>query len=156
MLCDASVTGANRGTVLVGIGLNDRTTPKIEGDYPTISLKDITGAELDPAELAREVVDAFAKGWEGLSLEEVPRAFEAESLAGPGHLLFSRSEKRLVAFRRIDEDGSLVAAPLEGGPEIRLTSIENDYTWIYLGKHRKIHPVAVADVGNSAVKLAVF
>lgn len=159
LLLEGSAMGERTGDVLVGIGINLAVAPKLTGaSYDAISLQEITGKTVDPeiagANLARYLVDH----WHDIAPDGLPEAFEQYAL-GVGQLWRERATGELRRGGQPRLDGSLPLVAIGGespGSAITLASADHGYGWIYQGESVRHEPLAVADVGNTQVKLAFF
>lgn len=150
LLLESSTTGQATGDVLIGVGLNLNGAPAIMGPYRATSLHEIVGAPQDVAAWARTLTQGFADDWNGLSLDDVPRRFEALAI-GEGHVWARRDGGEARRCGIPAADGTLALSPLSGGDPLPLSSTDHPYAWIHLGEDSE--PLVLADVGNSSVKL---
>jgi biotin-[acetyl-CoA-carboxylase] ligase BirA-like protein len=161
LLLEGSTKGDVAGEVLVGIGLNVALAPDVKGAaYEVTSLAEVLGREVAAADLARRLVAAFERDWDGLETADVPEAFEAFSVGvGQPWRGLDPDDAALLRAEPVRIDGSLPLAPLGSASDpIVLSSIDHLFEWAYQDRPESsgAAPLLIADIGNTTVKLAAY
>jgi len=155
LLLESSISGGRFGDLLIGFGLNCATAPQLEHAYATTCLQALLGRHVSVATLARDLAQRFIPAWDRLPLDDVVTAYDAFAIS-PGHL-FSHPQEGLAALVGLAADGGL-RLRLTSGAELLLSSV--GHSWRWLQQQQDVAgpdtPLLVADVGNSAIKLAGF
>lgn len=168
LLLETSTTGGKIGDVVIGIGLNLNVAPSLkDAPYESLSLVDIVPAagSFEPAAWAAALAATFAADWSMLAAEDVPRAF-AEFAIEAGQLWRESSTGTLWQGGELRTDGTLCLDPVDVAPpkapaaaasSVVLSSADHGHAWIHMHRRSGVAaPLFVADVGNTATKLAVF
>ena len=150
ILCEGSVSGKTLSHVVVGVGLNLSQTTELTTDaLDPVGLSEILGESLEPVslgqELAREVSLRWRSGWrEGVIQEFCLRSY-------PVHTpVYYQGQRR--SFRGIGAGGELLLHESELGAQVVVSGREK----IQWGPTMNDFFYGVFDVGNSALKLALF
>jgi len=153
ILLESSISGQQMGPLLIGIGLNLNAAPPIHGPLPSTSLKDILGRAIDLESLVKGILADFQAHWDAFDPTDLPAAYE-EFATGIGQLWCSEDGRGLASAGHLRADGALPLAPLERGKGLLLTTADHGWRWQHQGNGEG--PLMVADVGNTAVKLAWY
>ena len=165
LLLETSSNGTQFGELLIGLGLNLNHTPDIKGgDYLPTSLSKILGKDIAVNELVQLFARDFLACWQALPTSSVPEAF-AEFGVGPDELCFQDSPdissnagddanigRRWGRLGVLRDDGSQMMQVLEQDESIALSHADHGWRWSFQSKEPM--PLAVADIGNTAVKIA--
>jgi len=155
LLLEGSVVGGRAGCVLVGLGLNVASAPSLaDAPYESICLADILGYP----PVLEAFVPAFAQAWErewpDLPLDDVGEAYRRYA-TGEGALWQGpAAEGGWRREGRVRADGMLELQALQTGEPLVLSSVDHGWRWLHQGT--AAHPLVVADVGNTKIKLAWF
>lgn len=167
LLCETSASGDAAGELLVGLGLNTAVAPRVEGEDGPVpgSLQELVGRSLD----VEGFLAAFAREWEALALGGVAAAFEEvstgvgqpwiEHAGSAGQPQAGEATTASAAWREapLGEGGELVLEPISSAAStLRLSSAEHRCAWAYAARGRASLPLAVADCGNTRLKLALY
>ena len=167
ILCESSSIGSNFGDLLIGIGLNIAAAPHLSGPerVGTICLEGIVGRQSkrlpDVPTIGRELAGWLLANWTSVESHALPALF-AEFGIAPGQIFVSNGEA--ATNQGIDAKGTLILEQLKDRQELRLTSADNSWRWIYQdfsgnaddSFFGKIPPILIADVGNSRIKCTVW
>jgi type III pantothenate kinase len=166
LLCETSASGDVAGELLVGLGLNTTVAPSVEGDEAPVpgALQELVGQKLD----VDGFLAAFAREWEALALGGVAAAFDevstgvgqpwVEHTGSAGQQVGEAATPR-AAWREapLGAGGELVLEPITPAASmLRLSSAEHRCAWAYAARGRAGLPLAVADCGNTRLKLALY
>jgi pantothenate kinase type III len=102
----------------------------------------------DAETTGRDLASWIVSQWQAVPVSSLPAAF-LEYAIEPGQAWISRSSSAVAIDHGIDDDGALRLGPKDGGP-IKLSSAEHDWRWEFQADM----PVAIADVGNTRIKIA--
>ena len=179
LLLETSSNGTQFGELLIGLGLNLNHTPDIKGgDYLPTSLSEILGKDVAINELVQLFARDFLACWQALATASVPEAY-AEFGVGPDELCFQDSPdaspdasteaspdasfnssddanigRRWGRLGVLRDDGSQMMQVLEQEESIALSHADHGWRWSFQSKYPM--PLAVADIGNTAVKIAWY
>ncbi len=157
ILCESQIQGDHWGPVVIGIGLNVNKTPKINDDYRVISLKEIMAEHYSPLQLAEDLCQKWLEYWQKSNEDDVilDGIKRYEIAAGQAWIDAERREQ-IYLNQGIGEDGQFYLNELDD-PTVRisLVSASHHYYWAYQTRSCRL-PLIVADVGNTASKLAVY
>jgi BirA family biotin operon repressor/biotin-[acetyl-CoA-carboxylase] ligase len=149
ILSETVFVGDELRACVVGIGINVKERP----DLPqAATLKDILPEHLslDIKDLCQSLVDKFAALWEPAALEEAVKLFSQYGLvAGQPWLLEVGSCYRQ---RGVKSDGTLEIE--NDSKKVDVTTLSKGQIWGY--QQDSSLGLAVADIGNSRIKLAIF
>jgi len=155
LLLESSISAGRFGDLLIGFGLNCATGPQLEPAYATTCLRALLGRDLPVAALVHDLAQRFIPAWDRLPLDGVVAAYGAFAVA-PGHM-FSHPQAGVAALVGLAADGSL-RLQQSSGAELLLSSADHSWRWLQQQQAPAASdlPLLVADVGNSAIKLASF
>ncbi len=157
LLLEAAVKGNEPAEASIGIGLNLNAAPDLAGDYAAVALADLVRGPFDPADFGRRLAAYLVAAWSDLSDAAVQAAY-GEFAVADGELW--RDAGRAVVKRSggLSANGGLVLMPwpAAGGDVEELTSAEHGYAWALQGRAGDAQPLAIADVGNTRIKLAWY
>ena len=155
LLLESSLSGQQFGDLLIGIGLNCASAPKLAQAYATTCLHELLGRPVAAVDLAQQLAKLFIPAWNRLALTDVVAA-HAQFAIAPGHLL-QHDQAGLATLVGLTVDGGL-RLNQANGVELVLTSADHGWRWIHQQQSSAAAnvPLLVADIGNSAIKLARF
>ena len=155
ILCEATFLGSEFKGVIIGIGVNLKHAPSIEGldSYLAGSIESLIGTTI-PARLAADSLSRFfAEEWPKVHRHLIFDDWRARSVSN-GHLwYFKKSEPRdWLRVDGIDDSGNLTLTPRGGGEKTTVSSVHNELGWSF----QMDRQMMIADVGNSRTKFGVF
>ena len=163
LLLETSSNGKQFGELLIGLGLNLNHRPEIKGgDYLPTSLSEILGNEVAVNELVQLFASDFLAQWHALPTASVPEAY-AEFGVGPDELCFQDSAdvgtddnagRRWGRLGILRDDGSQMMQLMGRDEPLALSNADHGWRW----SHQSLGPMplAVADIGNTAIKIAWY
>lgn len=156
ILCEGSLQGSDWGPTIVGIGLNIQALDGASSsafDYQPTSLAAASLFPVDLESLVKALTEAFAGRWNSRDEGAVRRVFEKYGLA-TGHL-FSTEAGSWLRSHGISPSGGATFIPASGPAVVsEVHSISKAPRWN--GQAPGTLPQLVCDVGNTAIKCAVF
>lgn len=159
ILCESSSSGETFGELFVGIGLNIAVAPELPAGFSadgvrTIALRDVIGLGCgsfpETDDIGRDLAGWLVSQWPSLHAGEVSAAF-SEFAIEPGQSWLSSGASSAGIDQGLAEDGSLRILTA-AQTTVSLNSVDHDWRWAFQAGG----PVAVADVGNSRIKLAAW
>ena len=155
LLLESSLSGQQFGDLLIGIGLNCASAPKLADAYATTCLQDLLGRPVAAVDVVQQLAKRFIPAWSRLALADVVAA-HAQFAIAPGHVL-QHDQAGPATLLGLTADGGL-RLNQASGVELVLTSADHGWRWIHQQQNRAAAkvPLLLADIGNSAIKLARF
>lgn len=155
ILCEGAMQEGKWQQVIVGIGINVNVVPP-EVAMRAISMKAITALDYDVEQLATQLLNYFGENLPCLQTEsDIVTRFERYTASG--NELWYHSENNTFYLRSPDyRHGHLYLKDLTGDETLTSASVQRHCNWVYQEPQRQKFPLLVADVGNTAVKLALF
>jgi biotin-[acetyl-CoA-carboxylase] ligase BirA-like protein len=155
ILCEGSSCNGEMLSCLVGIGLNLNVVPEVAADqkYDAISLEAIFARTFERHSKIQSLVRFFQNHWSIQSDLDTLSDFEQFSIE-KGQL-FSDAKQHLLKFGGIDSSGMATFTDFQGASQ-KLINPDESLTWVYSSRMPVGIPMLVVDVGNTAIKFAVF
>ena len=151
ILLESSHTSDGWGNFIIGLGINLKNPPLIPA-VDTISLDELTGLSdnFDKEVFAKDLVSSLTsdlgKSWDLVSRYEKYGIEKGQPWIDP--------KKKLFLLDGISESGSMIVASHDR--KIDLHTANHDLKWAYQKKGKDSYPILCADLGNTALKLAVY
>jgi biotin-[acetyl-CoA-carboxylase] ligase BirA-like protein len=155
ILCEGSSRNGEMLSCLVGIGLNLNVVPEISSEqkYDAVSLETIFATTFERHSKIQSLVRFFQSHWATQSDLDTVSDFEQFSIE-KGQL-FSDAKQQLLKFDGIDQSGMATFTDFQGASQ-KLVNPDESLTWIYSNRMSFGIPLLVVDVGNTAIKFAIF
>ena len=162
ILCESSFCAGAWGDFLVGLGLN--VLPAFQNthgrlSYDTTSISEILGRSFSQEEiktLSFELIDFFHIQWFKLGLENIGEEFNRFSME-PSQVWYLDHVKTLNFYScgQLLPDGSLTLNSWNQKDKVeKLNSVSHSFRSLY--QYKSALPLILADVGNSAIKFAIY
>ncbi len=157
ILCESSHQQGQWGDLLIGIGLNLNQTPDSDDENRPIALADILHHSLSVEGEAHALVAFWEQNWGTLQIpEDVLDGWQAYAIE-PGQVWQNQNTRETSVLQGISPQGELILLPHAGGvPPLTISTAQHGWRWIYQGGGRQHHSLAVADVGNTRIKVALW
>ncbi len=154
ILCEATAVSGVVSDVVFGLGLNLQHAPQVE-DQRTIALKTVAPEfSWDPEKVAKDLVQFLSDRIDWRQLQDVVSGFAAYAIENGQMFVDENAPSSFHHLGALQQDGMLNLRSEEGKTQ-SLTSAEHSFVWLYQWNKGNV-PVVVADVGNTAVKVALF
>lgn len=158
ILCEGTFSGDRLSHVIVGIGLNIHHAPsaEVDGVPAAVSLKEIVGelALRDPdfvntlgQKLVSKIYHLLAVRGIQMLADQYP-SYGVES----GQVWFGQ-DGRTYLGGELSEKGELQLKPFDDNVVLKVSNGTSSYRWLYQGAQI---PLVIADLGNTAIKIALF
>jgi biotin-[acetyl-CoA-carboxylase] ligase BirA-like protein len=156
ILCESSIQGTTWSNTFIGIGINLNQIPQGPLQYRACSLAGITGAAVYGVEdCIHDFVRYFSEHWSSSGDGEVAASFAKKSI----HLGLPWSNESPATDIFLNaglQPGGGIDFTVNAGPgPYSVTSAHHDLRCLYFDP-AEVAPLFVADIGNTAVKIACF
>ena len=150
VLCEGVMQGEQWRYVIVGIGLNINVVPQAL-QAEAISMREICGQAGDVASYGEQLA-RFCAAELVRPVQEEEAVTRSARFTAAAPELWCRNEEFFL--RQPHPRGHLQLRNLRTGKVEELVSSQPDYRLVY--QQPRLHPLVVADVGNSTLKLVLF
>lgn len=156
ILCESSIQGSEWSDTFIGIGLNLNSLPPGPLDYRGMTVCELIGKEVvDVEAVARGFAAFFASRLHGLMDDDVRAAFGRYGIHSGLPWRDDSSHSGIHVNGAIQSGGGLEFYNSAGQGPYTVSSVQHDLRCLYFSAEAP-RPFWAVDVGNTAVKIAVF